>query len=88
MENKFKVGDIIKGKKESHEEYAITTEDMTMAKVISTECFDEDDMRIKILSHKTDSDEVGEVYANCDILIKSSILESFSLERTYNLLIL
>lgn len=28
--------------------------------------------------HKVPHDQVGEVYANCDILIKSSILESFS----------
>ncbi len=28
--------------------------------------------------HKVPYDEVGKVYGNCDILIKSSILESFS----------
>ena len=28
--------------------------------------------------HKVPFDEVGKVYSNCDILIKSSILESFS----------
>lgn len=62
MENKFKVGDIIKGKKEGHEYYSITTEDMTKAEVISTDCFKEETMRIKILSHKTLSNEVGEEY--------------------------
>lgn len=62
MENKFKVGDIIKGKKEGRAHYSITTEDMTMAKVISTDCSDEDDMRIKILSHKTKYNEIGEEY--------------------------
>lgn len=62
MENKFKVGDIIKGKIEGREWYTITTEDMTQAEVISTDCFDKGDMRIKILSHKTNCNEVGEEY--------------------------
>ena len=61
MENKFKVGDIIKGKKEGRECYTITTEDMTKAEVISTD-YVEGEMRIKILSHKTHCDEVGEEY--------------------------
>jgi len=60
MENKFKVGDIIKGKKESSEEYTITTENMTKAKVISTEYYGM--MRIKILSHKTKHNDVGNEY--------------------------
>lgn len=60
MENKFKVGDIIKGKIESSEAYTITNENMTKAEVISTEY--EGVMRIKILSHKTNCNEVGEEF--------------------------
>ena len=62
MVNKFKVGDIIKGKKEGREEYTITTEDMAKAEVISTDCCLGDRMRIKILRHKTKRNEVGEEY--------------------------
>lgn len=56
MENVFKVGDIIKGKKNR---YGITNEKMTKAIVL--EAFG-DEMLIKILEHETDKGEVGEEF--------------------------
>lgn len=61
--HKFKVGDIVKGNSESDEKYAVTTSNMTRGKVVSvTDAF----ITIKVLSHKTMPDEVGEEYAGVE----------------------
>jgi hypothetical protein len=58
--HKFKVGDIVKGNSESDEKYAVTTSNMTRGKVVSvTDAF----ITIKVLSHKTMPEEVGEEYS-------------------------
>lgn len=61
--HKFKVGDIVKGNSESDEKYAVTTSNMTRGKVVSvTDAF----ITIKILSHKTMPEEVGEEYVGIE----------------------
>lgn len=61
--HKFKVGDIVKGNSESDEKYAVTTSNMTRGKVVSvTDAF----ITIKVLSHKTMPEEVGEEYAGIE----------------------
>lgn len=52
----FKVGDIIKGKKNK---YGITNEKMTKARVLEAS---KTSMRIRILEHETDKGEVGEEF--------------------------
>jgi hypothetical protein len=81
--NKFKVGDYIKGNQNAF--YSITDEDMTRAKVIKILSDDdyEDDIRIKILKHKTKKEEIGrtfEVNSEYFTLIDSS--PDFSSEST------
>lgn len=59
--HKFKVGDIVKGNSKSDERYLVTNSNMTRGKVVSvTDAF----ITIKVLSHKTMPDEVGEEYAD------------------------
>ena len=61
--HKFKVGDIVKCNSESDEKYAYTNSNMTMGKVVSvTDAF----ITIKVLSHKTMPDEVGEEYGGLE----------------------
>lgn len=61
--HKFKVGDIVKGNSESDEKYAVTTSNMTRGKVVSvTDAF----ITIKVLSHKTMPEEVGEEYVGIE----------------------
>lgn len=61
--HKFKVGDIVKGNSESDEKYAVTTSNMTRGKVASvTDAF----ITIKVLSHKTMPEEVGEEYVGIE----------------------
>ena len=61
--HKFKVGDIVKGNSESDEKYAVTTSNMTRGKVVSvTDVF----ITIKVLSHKTMPEEVGEEYVGIE----------------------
>lgn len=58
--HKFKVGDIVKGNSESNDRYCITNSNMTRGKVISV--LKNGDISIKVLSHKTMPDEVGEKF--------------------------
>lgn len=61
--HKFKVGDIVKGNSESDEKYAVTTSNMARGKVVSvTDAF----ITIKVLSHKTMPEEVGEEYVGIE----------------------
>jgi len=57
MENKFKVGDLIRG---INKEYSITDIDMTKARVI--EVYNGEQIRLEILEHKTRKEEVGKQY--------------------------
>lgn len=57
--HKLKVGDIVKGNSKSDKRYAYTNSNMTMGKVVSVT---DDFITIKVLSHKTIPDEVGEEY--------------------------
>lgn len=61
--HKFKVGDIVKGNSESDKKYAVTTSNMTRGKVVSvTDAF----ITIKVLSHKTMPEKVGEEYVGIE----------------------
>lgn len=61
--HKFKVGDIVKGNSKSDKRYAYTNSNMTRGKVVSvTDAF----ITIKVLSHKTIPDEVGEEYGGLE----------------------
>lgn len=61
--HKFKFGDIVKGNSESDEKYTVTNSNMTRGKVVSvTDAF----ITIKVLSHKTMPEEVGEEYAGIE----------------------
>lgn len=57
--HKFKVGDIVKGNSESDDRYHITNSNMTRGKVVSVA---DNFITIRVLSHKTMPNKVGEEY--------------------------
>ena len=57
MENKFKVGDIVKG---ISDQYCYTNYDMTKGKVITV--YDEENIEVEILEHKTEKGRIGNRY--------------------------
>ena len=58
--DKFKIGDMIKGKTGSKKRYAITNEYMTKGEVIGVN--DDDEIKVKVLEHSTDKNTIGDVW--------------------------
>jgi hypothetical protein len=60
MANKFKKGDIIKGTESGNRPYSVTNERMTRGEVVEVHNYDS--VRVKVLEHITQSDEIGKEY--------------------------